>query len=128
MHVLCGCTSRYPPPCKPCTGDRECCSGCTVQKRCLYFYAGGARSRASPNTHPTSISGHDSQGAARLDDATLGTTVQRLLQAGLAPATQRSCLAGKRKYLNFCQQTSTPPLPVTERKLVTLEPLRLTKD
>ena len=32
-------------------------------------------------------------------------TVQRLLQAGLAPSTQRAYLAGKKKYMLFCQDT-----------------------
>ena len=53
-----------------------------------------------------------------MDVASLGLTVQRLLQAGLAPSTQRAYLAGKKKYMLFCQDTSTSPLPVTEVKLV----------
>ena len=48
----------------------------------------------------------------------LDTTVQRLLQAGLAPSTQRTYGAGKKKYLLFCQETGLVPLPVTEAKLL----------
>ena len=48
----------------------------------------------------------------------LGPTVRRLLQAGLAPSTQRAYSAGQKKYLTFCQQTGTPPLPVTEQGLL----------
>ena len=80
--------------------------------------SGGTRRRPSTNTDSSGPSGHDGLGAARLDIATLGATVQRLLQAGLAPATQRAYLAVKKKYLCFCHETSTPHLPVTESKLV----------
>jgi len=48
----------------------------------------------------------------------LGATIQRLLQAGLAPSTQRAYTAGKKKYLMFCQESGTAPLPVTEKKLL----------
>ena len=48
----------------------------------------------------------------------VGATVQRLLQAGLAPSTQRTYMAGKKKYLMFCKETDTTPLPVTEQKLI----------
>ena len=48
----------------------------------------------------------------------MGSAVQRLLQAGLAPATHRAYLAGKKKYLLFCMQSGTTPLPVTEEGLL----------
>ena len=47
----------------------------------------------------------------------MGPTLQRLLQAGLAASTQRVYMAGKRKYLTFCQESGTPPFPATEQKL-----------
>lgn len=53
-----------------------------------------------------------------MDVTTLDPVVQRLLQAGLAPSTQRAYTAGKRKYLSFCQKIDTDPLPVTEQKLL----------
>lgn len=52
----------------------------------------------------------------REDIATLGTTVQQLLQAGVAPTTQKAYLAGKQKHLEFCQEIPTACLPVTEQK------------
>ena len=67
-------------------------------KQRVHLSAGSARSRRSTDSHPTSPSGHNSQGAARLDVVTLGATVQRILQAGLGPATQGVYLAGKKKY------------------------------
>ena len=79
-----------------------------------------AECRGSANADTSSPSGHDRLEAAQLDVGTLGTTVQRLLQAGLAPTTQRSYMAGKKKYLLFCQETSIPHLPVTEVKLLNL--------
>ncbi len=48
----------------------------------------------------------------------LGPTVQRLLQAGLAPSTQRAYLVGK--YMTYCQETGIVPLLVTEEKLIGL--------
>ena len=48
----------------------------------------------------------------------MGSAVQRLLQAGLAPATHKSYFAGKKKYLLFCIQSGTTPLPVTEDGLL----------
>ena len=42
----------------------------------------------------------------------------RLFRGCLAPATQKAYLAGKKKYLRFCQQTGTPPFPVTEQGLL----------
>lgn len=48
----------------------------------------------------------------------LGPTIQRLLQAGLAPSTQRAYMAGKKKYLMFCLKTGAAPLPATEQKLI----------
>ena len=115
MHVLCGCALGYPYPCKPCGWGRERGSRCVIQKLHFFLFAGGTRSRPPPNSHPTSPGGHNSKRATRLDVATLGTTVQRLLQAG--PATQRAYLSEK-KYLSFCKQTSASPVPVTEQTLV----------
>ena len=60
----------------------------------------------------------DCLGAAELDIDTLGAIVQQLLQSDLAPANQRTYLSGKKKYLCFCHDTSTPHLPLTEFKLV----------
>ena len=57
-------------------------------------------------------------GTARLDLLSLGPTVQRLLQAGLAPSTQRTYTAGKKKYLGFCQKCNISPLPATKQKLL----------
>ena len=53
-----------------------------------------------------------------MDLVALGATIRRLLQAGLAPSTQRAYAAGKKKYLQFCQQSATLPVPVTEGGLV----------
>ena len=111
MHVLCGSPPGYPDPCKPCTRGRECSSRYTILKLLLHLLAGSARCGPSTNTDSPGPSGHDGLGEARLDIDTLGTTV-------LAPATQLAYLAGKKKYLCFCQETSTPHLPVTELKLV----------
>ena len=73
-----------------------------------------------PGADPTQLpGGHNSERATRLDVATLGTTVQRLLQAGLAPATQRAYLSGKKKYLSFCKQTSASPESATSLRSVT---------
>ena len=84
----------------------------------LHLLAGSAGCGSSTNMDSSGPSGYDSLGAARLDIGTLATTVQLLLQSGLAPATQRVYLVGKKKYLCFCQETSNPHLPVTEFKLV----------
>ena len=46
----------------------------------------------------------------------LDQTVQRLMQEGLATSTQRSYMAGKRKFLS-CHDSNTSPLPLTEQKL-----------
>ena len=118
MHVLCGCPPRYPDPCEPRTRGRKCSSRCTFSKLPFHLLAGSAACGPSTNTDPSGPSGHDGLGAARLDIGTLGATVQCLFQEGLAPSTQRVYLAGKKKYLCFCQETSTPHLPVTEFKLV----------
>ena len=56
--------------------------------------------------------------ATTLDVFSLGSAVQRLLQAGLAPATHRSYFARKKKYLLFCIQSGTTRLPVTEDGLL----------
>ena len=53
-----------------------------------------------------------------MDVTSLGTTVQRLLQAGLAQSTQRTYSAGKRKYLTYCQEAGVLSLPATEQKLI----------
>ena len=53
-----------------------------------------------------------------MDVVTLGPVVQRLMQAGLAPSTQRTYAAGKKKFLTFCQESNITPLPVTESKLI----------
>lgn len=53
-----------------------------------------------------------------MDLATLGPVVQRLLQAGLAPSTQRTYAAGKKKFMAFCQESGVTPLPLTEDKLI----------
>ena len=53
-----------------------------------------------------------------MDLISLGPVVQRLLQAGLAPSTQRTYAAGKKKYLGFCQQCGVLALPITEQKLL----------
>ena len=53
-----------------------------------------------------------------MDLTTLGPTIQRLLQAGLAKSTQRVYAAGKNKFLAFCQETNITPFPVTEQKLI----------
>ena len=53
-----------------------------------------------------------------MDIASLGPTVQRLFQAGLASSTQRVYAAGKKKYLSFCSKCGVPPVPVTEQGLV----------
>ncbi len=48
----------------------------------------------------------------------MGTTVQRLFSAGLAPATRRNYGTRERRYLAFCQQFNvTTPFPVTEHVL-----------
>jgi len=57
------------------------------------------------------------RGAARLDITALDRTVCRLYQAGLAPATQKTYLAGKRRYLQFCQRSGSQPVPVAEGSL-----------
>ena len=77
-----------------------------------------SRCRLQPNVNPSSSGGLGGTGATRLVVTALGPTVQRLLQAGLAPSTQRAYLAGKKKYLKFCQETGIAPLPVTEQKLI----------
>ena len=59
----------------------------------------------------------DGQGTAQLDLTTLDQTVQQLLQAGLATSMQCSYMAGKRKFLSFCHDSNTSPLPLTEQKL-----------
>lgn len=82
----------------------------TFCRRCLM-------QTGSPRTFP-SAGGSRGDGTARLDLLSLGPVVQHLLQAGLAPSAQRTYMAGKRKYLAFCQNYRTPPLPVTEQKLV----------
>ena len=38
-----------------------------------------------------------------MDLGAVGSTLQRLLQAGLAPSTQRAYRSGKKKYLAYCQ-------------------------
>jgi hypothetical protein len=48
----------------------------------LAFFAGGP---GRPQTSFSSSSGHDSQGTDMLDLVMVGTTLQRLLQVGLAP-------------------------------------------
>ena len=53
-----------------------------------------------------------------MDVTSLDPTIQRLLQAGLAPSTQRTYGAGKKKYLGFCQQAGLAPLPATEQRLM----------
>ena len=55
--------------------------------------------------------------STRLNFSTLDRVVCRLYQAGLAPATQMSYTAGKRRYLDFCQRGGLQPLPVTEVSL-----------
>ena len=55
----------------------------------------------------------DGQGTAQLDLTTLDQTVQQLLQAGLATSMQCSYMAGKRKFLSFCHDSNTSPLPLT---------------
>ena len=78
----------------------------------------GPGSRQRPHTNPTSTPRHDSQGTARLDLGAVGSTLQRLLQAGLAPSTQRAYRSGKKKYLAYCQSVGTAPLPTSEEKLM----------
>ena len=53
-----------------------------------------------------------------MDVTSLDPTIQRLLQAGLAPATQRTYGAGRKKYLGFCQQAGLAALPATEQRLM----------
>ena len=118
MHVLCGGPTGYRDSYKPRTRGRECSSRCIIEKMLLHLLAGSAGCGSSTNMDSSGPSGYDSLGASRLDIGTLATTVQRLLQSDLAPATQRVYLVGKKKYLCFCQETSTPHLPVTEFKLV----------
>ncbi len=36
---------------------------------------------------------------------------------GLAPSTRRTYRSGQERYLTFCRQTGTPPLPVCEQHL-----------
>ena len=82
------------------------------------FHAGnpGGNSRSSSN--PREAGANVGEVATRLHVFSLGSAVQRLLQAGLAPATHRTYLAGKKKYLSFCMQSGTTPLPVTEEGLL----------
>ena len=70
------------------------------------------------NAHSLSSSGLGGKGASRLVVTSLGPTIQHLLQAGIAPSTQRAHMAGKKKYLMFCQKTGAAPLPATEQKLI----------
>ena len=48
----------------------------------------------------------------------MGSTLQRLLQAGLAPSTQRTYMSGKKKYLAYCHSVGVAPLPTSEAKLL----------
>ena len=63
--------------------------------------------------HPSGSPRHDSQGTARLGLAAVGSTLQRLLQAGLAPLTQQT-LSDKNKCLVYCQAMGVVPLPTSE--------------
>ena len=87
-------------------------------RQCCHLYAGSPRGREVSNPYPGGSRGPHSQGATRLDIAALGSSVQRLLQAGLAQSTQRAYASGKRRYLAFCQACGMSPLPATEQKLV----------
>ena len=79
------------------------------------FPAGSSRSNQPASAHSSTAGGPASK---RTTITLLGPTVQRLLQAGLAPSTQRVYASGKKKYLTFCQLTGSPPLPVTEHNLM----------
>ena len=117
MHVLCSSPPQCLPPGTSCARSKKYGSRCSVSKLLLYLFIGGPRGRPTTNPDPAGVGGPDSHRTARLDVPALGATIQRLLQAGLAPSTQRTYLAGK-KYLLFCQKTSTQPLPATEHKLL----------
>ena len=54
--------------------------------------------------------------AARLALHHLETSVQHFLAAGLADSTARACAVGQWQYLEFCQQTSLAPYPVSKHQ------------
>ena len=70
------------------------------------------------DTHSSGAGGSASVRTTRLDVNSLGVTIQQLLQAGLAPSTQCTYLARKRKYLNLCQQSRLSLLPASEMQLI----------
>ena len=82
----------------------------------IQFSAGGSRGGRPPNTNPSSSGGYGDLGTTGLAVPSVGLTLQRLLQVGLAASTQRAYMAGKRKYLTFCQESGTPPFPAIEQK------------
>jgi len=67
------------------------------RKQSSHFSTGGPRRVSPANAHPPSSSGLSGKGTSRLVVPPLGPTIQRLLQAGLAPSTQRAYMAGKKE-------------------------------
>lgn len=55
--------------------------------------------------------------SAGLDIGSLESEVQRYFALGLAPSTQRTYKSGKDRFLKFCQQAGSRPIPVCESTL-----------
>ena len=55
--------------------------------------------------------------AARLDISHLGTIVQQLFSAGLAPSTKNMYRAGGNHYVKLCERLKLTAFPVTENTL-----------
>ena len=117
MYVLHSSALEYTRACYPPASSSERSSRHPLMEQSIQFSAGGSRGGRPPNTNPSCSGGYGDLGTTRLAVPSVGPTLQRLLQAGLAASTQRAYMAGKRKYPTFCQESGTPPLPAIEQKL-----------
>ena len=53
----------------------------------------------------------------RLDLRSLDNAVEQYFSAGIAPSTKRVYDSGKKRYLAFCKQLTTTPIPASENLL-----------
>ena len=56
-------------------------------------------------------------GAEKLDFGRLEGLVRGFIEASIAPSTARVYASGQRRYLTFCRNSNSPPLPLTESHL-----------